>query len=51
MDRIVFPKKMATAFLSCALLLTSCYSGSKLAGGSVKAEYLRNGWEDTSLPI
>ena len=33
MDRIVFPKKIAmTVLLSCALLLTSCYSGSKLAG-------------------
>ena len=52
MDRIVFPKKIAmTVLLSCALLLTSCYSGNKLAGGSVKAEHLRNGWEDTSLPI
>ena len=39
MDRIVFPKKIAmTVFLSCALLLTSCYSGSKLVGG----------WLDTS---
>jgi len=38
MDRILFPKKIAmTALLSCALLLTSCYSGSKLVGGSVKA--------------
>ena len=38
MDRILFPKKIVmTVFLSCALLLTSCYSGSKLAGGSVKS--------------
>ena len=38
MDRILFPKKIAmTVFLSCALLLSSCYSGSKLVGGSVKA--------------
>ena len=38
MDRILFPKKTAmTVLLSCALLLTSCYSGSKLVGGSVKA--------------
>ncbi len=38
MDRILFPKKIAMAvLLSCALLLTSCYSGSKLVGGSVKA--------------
>ena len=38
MDRILFPKKMAmTVLLSCALLLTSCYSGSKLTGGSVRA--------------
>ena len=52
MDRILFPKKIAAAvLLSCALLLSSCYSGSKLVGGSVNAEHLRNGWEDTSLPI
>ena len=38
MDRILFPKKTAmTVLLSCALLLSSCYSGSKLVGGSVKA--------------
>ncbi len=37
MDRIVFPKKIAMAMLFVsALLLTSCYSGGKLTGDSVR---------------
>ena len=38
MYRRIFPKKaMVTLLFACALLLSSCYSGSKLVGGSVKA--------------
>ena len=38
MYRSFFPKKaMATLLFASALLLTSCYSGSKLAGRSVRA--------------
>lgn len=38
MDRIIILKKVVMAMLvACTLLLTSCYSSSKLAGGSVRA--------------